>query len=147
MVCHELGHLIAARCQGVQVLRFTIGFGPVLARRIKARGTVWTLSLLPIGGYVGFEGEQDAARPGSYAGKSPLARMAIIAAGPAANLSVAVAVFALLLALFGAAAFLPIASTVLAGSPADRAGFHVGDRVLTLHDLVQTGLFRWIAGL
>ncbi|MDB5404703.1 MAG: site-2 protease, Metallo peptidase family [Rhodopila sp.] len=132
IVAHEMGHFLAARCAGVRVLRFTIGFGPVLARRIDARGTTWTLSLLPLGGYVGFEGEQDAARPGSYAGTSPLARMAIIAAGPAANVGVAIAVFALLLALFGAPGFLPIASTVVAGSAADRAGFHVGDRVLTM---------------
>jgi regulator of sigma E protease len=132
IVCHELGHLVAARCLGVRELRFTIGFGSVLARRIDARGTVWTLSLLPLGGYVGFEGERDAARPGSYAGKSPLAGMAVIAAGPAANIGVAIAVFALLLALFGAPGFLPIASTVVSGSAADRAGFHVGDRVLTM---------------
>ena len=116
IVCHEMGHFIAARCLGVRVLRFTIGFGPVLVRHIDGRGTVWTLSLLPVGGYVGFEGEHDAARPGSYAGKSPLARMTIIAAGPAANFGVAIAVFALLLVLFGAPGFLPIASTVVAGS-------------------------------
>ena len=133
IVCHEMGHFIAARCLGVRVLRFTIGFGPVLVRHIDGRGTVWTLSLLPAGGYVGFEGEHDAVRPGSYAGKSPLARMTIIAAGPAANFGVAMAVFALLLALFGAPGFLPIASTVVAGGAADRAGFHVGDRVLTMN--------------
>ena len=132
IVCHELGHFLAARGFGVRVLRFTIGFGPVLARHVDGRGTVWTLCLLPMGGYVGFEGEQDAARPGSYAGQSPLARMAIIAAGPAANLGVAVAFFALLLALFGAPGFLPIADTVVAGSAADRAGFEVGDRVLIM---------------
>ena len=132
IVCHELGHFVAARWLGVRVWRFTIGFGPVLARRIDARGTVWTLSLLPLGGYVGFEGEKDAADPGSYAGKTPLARMAIIAAGPAANIAVAVGVFALLLGLFGAPGFLPIASTVVAGSAADRPGFHVGDKVLTM---------------
>jgi Peptidase family M50 len=86
IVCHELGHFMDARCLGVRVLWFTIAFGPVIARRIDARRTVWTLSLLPLGGYVGFEGERDTARPGSYVGKSPLARMAIIAAGPAANI-------------------------------------------------------------
>ena len=136
IVCHELGHFIAARCLGVRVLRFTIGFGPVLARRIDSRGTVWTLSLLPLGGYVGFAGETDTAAAGSYAGKPPLARMAIIAAGPAANVAVAIAVFALLLALFGAPGFLPAASTVAPGSAADRAGFHTGDRVLSVEGKV-----------
>ncbi len=116
----------------MRVRRFAIGFEPVLARRIDARGTVWTLSLLPLGGYVGFGGEKDAAGPGSYAGKPPLARMAIMAAGPAANIVVAISVFALLLSLFGAPGFLPIASTVAVGSAADRADFHVGDKVLTM---------------
>ena len=132
IVCHELGHFLAARCLGVTVLRFTVGFGPVLARRTDAKGTIWTLSLLPIGGYVGFEGEKDVTHPGSYAARSPLARMGIIVAGPAANIGVAIVVFALLLAVLGAPGFLPVASTVVAGSAADRAGFHVGDRVLTM---------------
>jgi regulator of sigma E protease len=121
---------MAARCLGVRVLWFTIAFGPVLARRIDARRTVWTLSPLPLGGCVGLEGERDTARPGSYVGKLLLARMAIIAAGPAANIGVAV--FTLLLAMFGALDFLPIASAVVPGSAADRAGFHVGHRVLTM---------------
>ena len=141
IVCHELGHYLAARCLGVRVLRFSIGFGPVLARRTDARSTVWTLSLLPVGGYVGFEGEADAAQPGSYAGKPPLARMAIIAAGPAANVGLAIVVFAVMLGLFGAAGFLPVASTVTAGSAADRAGFRVGDRVLTM-DGKRIGAFE-----
>jgi membrane-associated protease RseP (regulator of RpoE activity) len=58
--------------------------------------------------------------------------MVIIAAGPAANVGVAIAVFALLLALFGAPGFLPISSIVVPGSVADRVGFHAGDRVLTM---------------
>jgi membrane-associated protease RseP (regulator of RpoE activity) len=48
IVYHELGHFMAARCLGVRVLRFTIGFGPVLARRIDARGTVWTSPCCPL---------------------------------------------------------------------------------------------------
>lgn len=132
IVCHELGHFLAARCLGVRALRFTVGFGPVLARRTDAKGMVWTLSLLPIGGCVGFQGERDVTHPGSYAARSPLARMGIIVAGPAANIGVAILVFALLLAVVGEPGFLPVASTVVASSAADRAGFHVGDRVLTM---------------
>jgi regulator of sigma E protease len=132
IVCHELGHFLAARCLGVRVLRFTIGFGPVLARRTDAKGTEWTLSLLPVGGYVGFEGQNDVTRSGSYAARSPLARMVIIMAGPAANIGVAVIVFALLLTVVGAPGFLPIANVVVPGGAADRAGFHIGDRVLTM---------------
>jgi len=50
IVCHELGHYLVARFFGIEAQRFTIGFGPVLARRTDRRGTVWTLSLLPLGG-------------------------------------------------------------------------------------------------
>jgi regulator of sigma E protease len=52
---HELSHYLAARAQGVNVRAFSIGMGPILARR-KWRGTEWRVSALPIGGYVDIEG-------------------------------------------------------------------------------------------
>ena len=129
IVCHELGHYLAARLAGVRVRSFAIGFGPTLARAVDRRGTVWRFSLLPIGGYVSFDGEQDPTTPGSYAGRPALTRMGIIAAGPAANLLVAITVFAIMFATSGEPAFLPVASSVVPGSAADRARFQVGDRI------------------
>ena len=132
IVCHELGHLWVARLAGVQAKCFSIGFGPTLARRTDRRGTVWSLSLLPLGGFVVFEGERDSIQPFAYASKRPLIRMAIIAAGPAANILVALLTFGVMLAVFGSPGLLPVISTVVPGSAAEKAGFHVDDRVLTM---------------
>ena len=132
IVCHELGHYLAARCFGVQARRFTVGFGPRLARLTDRRGTVWSLCLLPLGGCISLAGERDGA-PSGYAAWPVLARMAIVIAGPAANLIIAVAVFAAMLAIFGQPAFLPVCDTVVAGSAAEQAGFQVGDRVMTMN--------------
>ena len=133
IICHELGHFLAARFFRIDVTRFTIGFGPVLARHTDRRGMIWSLSLLPIGGYVGFSGDGDQGRPGSFDAKPPVIRMAVAAAGPAANLLVAVGVFAAMLGCFGEPGFLPVADTVVPGSAADNAGIQVGDRVLAMN--------------
>jgi len=81
---------------------------------------------------VGFAGEKDADQRGSYAGKPPLIRMAVIAAGPAANILVAVAVFTVMLLAFGRPGFLPMADTIVPGSAAEHAGIEVGDRIVTM---------------
>jgi len=140
IVCHELGHYIVARYFGVQAQSFTVGFGPRLARLTDRRGTVWSLRLLPLGGCVSLAGERDGA-PEGYAARPVLARMAIVAAGPAANLIIAVAVFAAMLATFGQPGFLPVCDTVAAGSAAEQAGFQVADRVLTM-DAVPIAAFE-----
>ena len=128
IVAHELGHYGTARLLGLNAKRFTIGIGPTLFRRRDARGTEWTLALLPAGGFVSFPGERDRSTRGSYAARSPLTRMAIIAAGPAVNLFLAFLVFAGLLAVQGKPELLPIVSNVVPHSSADGAGFRVGDR-------------------
>ncbi len=133
IICHEVGHYLVARSFGVQARRFTIGVGPKLARHVDRRGTVWKLALVPLGGFVSFEGEKDTLRPSSYAAKPPLTRIAIIVAGPAANVLVAIAVFGIMLSTLGQPAFRPVADTIVAGSAAERAGLQVGDQVLTMN--------------
>ena len=131
IICHELlGHYLAARLLGVPASRVAIGFGPAIARAVDRRGTRWSLSLLPLGGYVSFQGVNEQ----SFAARATLVRAAIIAAGPAANLVVAVAVFAVMLATSGEPAVLPFASSVAPGSPAERAGFQRGDRIRAMGD-------------
>ena len=78
VISHELGHYLAARTVGLTAQRFTIGFGPNLLRLTDRRGTVWSLSALPIGGFVSFAGERDPARPNGYAALRPPARMAVV---------------------------------------------------------------------
>jgi len=119
---------LAARLLRVPASRVAIGFGPPIARAVDRRGTRWSLSLLPLGGYVSFQGENEQ----SFAARPTLVRAAIIAAGPAANLVVAIAVFAIILTTSGEPAVLPFASSVAPGSAAERAGFQPGDRILAM---------------
>ena len=100
VVFHELGHYIVARLAGVKVLRFSIGFGRVLwSRRIGRDRTEWALSAIPLGGYVKMADEREApvalddvAR--AFNRQSVWRRFAIVAAGPLANLLLAVLLFA-----------------------------------------------------
>lgn len=130
IVCHELGHYLAARSVGLVAERFTIGFGPNLVRFTDPRGTVWSLSALPLGGFVSFAGERDRRRDGGYAALRPTARMVIVLAGPAANMLVAIGLYACIMAGRGAITLLPVASVVEAGSPAAQAGLQQGDLIL-----------------
>jgi len=50
VVIHEFGHFLVARACGVKVLRFSLGFGPVIAKRLASNGTEWALSAIPLGG-------------------------------------------------------------------------------------------------
>ncbi|HEY6866968.1 MAG TPA: RIP metalloprotease RseP, partial [Candidatus Eisenbacteria bacterium] len=88
---HELGHFLAAKWRGVKVLRFSLGFGPALARFTRGE-TEYRLSWFPLGGYVQMAGDtpsEDGAMPGSpreFLSHSWLGRIAIAFAGPLANL-------------------------------------------------------------
>jgi len=91
MVVHEAGHLLAARKFGMRVVKFSIGFGPVLYRQ-QPRGseTVYQIAIIPFLAYVQIAGmnpyeETDPADPGSYANASLWGRVCTIAAGPVAN--------------------------------------------------------------
>ena len=104
---------------------FALGFGPRLVEWTDRRGTVWSLSLLPMGGYVSFPGEQSATEEGGYLSRPPLARMVIIAAGPIANILVAIGIYAGIYTTQGMPIFLPVASSVVPDSLAALAGFLV----------------------
>ena len=66
---HEYGHYIVGRWCGIHAEVFSIGFGPVLFRRVDRRGTQWQIAVLPLGGYVRFRGDAD---PASMCGDSCL---------------------------------------------------------------------------
>ncbi len=91
MVVHELGHLLAARKFGMRVVKFSIGFGPVLYRHQPAgSATVYQIAIIPFLAYVQIAGmnpyeDVDPKDPGSYANAGLWARICTIAAGPAAN--------------------------------------------------------------
>jgi regulator of sigma E protease len=135
---HELGHYLAARACGVTVEVFSIGFGPALFSRKAKSGTVWQVSALPLGGYVKMQGwgEDDETdgppAPGSFGAASLGAKAVIVAAGPLANLALAVVLFAGLFMTAGQMVTQPVLSEVLPNSPAASAHLLSGDRVLKI---------------
>lgn len=88
IMIHELGHFSVARWCGVYIEEFSIGMGPkLLQRKTKKQGTLFSLRLLPIGGYVSMKGEnEDADGDDSFARKKVWQRMAIVVAGAMMNL-------------------------------------------------------------
>jgi site-2 protease. Metallo peptidase. MEROPS family M50B len=136
---HELGHFWVARRAGVTISVFSIGFGPELLGRTDRKGTRWRLSAVPLGGYVRFIDDANAAsQPGeksAHPGRSSrrgLLPGAVVAAGPAANFLFAIAVLAVLFYAFGKPMIAPVAGAVEPGSPAAEAGFLPGDRILAI---------------
>jgi regulator of sigma E protease len=133
---HELGHYLAARARGVTVEAFSIGFGPALLSWRARSGTVWKLSVLPLGGYVKMQGwgeEDDAPKlPGSFAATSLASKAVIVAAGPIANLILAFFLFTGLFAINGQNEVEPVISQVFPGSAAAGGGLLPGDRIVNI---------------
>lgn len=130
---HEWGHYRVARACGVKVLRFSIGFGRVLWRRVGRDGTEFTLSALPLGGYVRMLDEREGPvapteRERAFNQRPLRQRAAIVAAGPAANWVLAVLLFAAV-AWIGGEVPKAVLGTPPAGSLAERAGLQAGDEV------------------
>ncbi len=103
---HEYGHYIVGRWCGIHAEVFSLGFGPVIFRRTDKHGTVWQVAALPLGGFVRFMGDANAASVGSdgtvsekdvrrtMTGAPLWARTATVAAGPVFNFVFAIAIFA-----------------------------------------------------
>ncbi|MBQ0714278.1 RIP metalloprotease RseP [Paraperlucidibaca wandonensis] len=133
---HEFGHFWVARRCGVQVLTFSIGFGPALWRRTAKDGVEYRLSMIPLGGYVRMLDERegdvpDALKPRAFNRQSVWARMAIVAAGPAINLLLAVVLYWFLF-MQGDGGLRPIVGRVLPDSPAAMAGMQPGDELMRI---------------
>lgn len=151
---HELGHFLAAKSFGVAIDRFSIGFGKALAVWTDKSGVEWRIGWIPLGGYVRFSGDENAASlpdhdsleslrqdverregPGAidrYFHFKPLWQRAIVvAAGPFANFFLAIVLFASLLMAYGALVLPAKVASVQPGSPAARAGLMPGDLVVS----------------
>ena len=137
VVFHELGHFVVARLAGVKVLRFSVGFGRIVwSRRAGPDGTEWAISAVPLGGYVKMVDEREgevapADVPRAFNRQSVWRRIAIVAAGPLANLLLAVLLFAgtYMVGIPGQRALL---APPPVGSPAAVAGFAEGDLVTAI---------------
>ncbi len=145
---HEMGHFLAARWCGVAVETFSIGFGREIAGFNDRHGTRWRLAWIPLGGYVKFKGDENAAsmpasreeleqmtpeqRRGNFH-DAPLGdRAFIVAAGPIANFILALLVFAALFGTLGKPMIDPKIESVVENSPAQRSGFVAGDQILSI---------------
>jgi len=145
---HELGHFLMARICGIKVLVFSIGFGPEIAGFNDRYGTRWKFSAIPLGGYVKFFGDDNAAsapdmaaaavmteaeKKDSFIFQPVASRAAVVAAGPIANFVLAIAIFAAIFATVGKQTTSARVDTVQAGSAAQAAGFQPGDLVLSIN--------------
>ncbi len=136
---HEYGHFQVARWCGVKVDVFSIGFGKEIFGWNDRHGTRWKICWLPLGGYVRFEGDANAASmpgqepqiaprsAGNFHGKAIWQRAAIVAAGPIANFILAVLIFTAAYSVIGVPYSEPRVDEVIAGSAAEQAGLKPGD--------------------
>jgi regulator of sigma E protease len=145
---HELGHFLIARWCGIKVTAFSIGFGPEIIGFNDRYGTRWKIAAVPLGGYVKFFGDDNAASApdsGAAAAMSeeekrdtfmfqPVAsRMAVVAAGPIANFILAIAIFAGIGMVVGKQSTTARVDAVQQGSAAQAAGFRAGDLVVSIN--------------
>jgi regulator of sigma E protease len=145
---HELGHFLVARWCGVRVMVFSVGFGPELLGFNDKHGTRWKLSAIPLGGYVKFYGDENAAsvpdqetikemseteKRDSFFHKTVGQRAAVVAAGPIANFILAIVIFATVFTLYGKPATPARVDTVQPESAAQAAGFQQGDLIVSIN--------------
>ena len=138
VIVHEFGHFIVAKRSGIRVEEFAIGFPPRLAS-IQRGETKYSINLLPIGGYVKMPGENGettdasgAYDPRSFGSKSAGIRAAVLLAGVTMNFLLAIVLFSASEAV-GHVEYPPVVAAVEKGSPADKAGLQVGDRIVAVN--------------
>ncbi len=144
---HELGHFLVARWCRVRVLVFSIGFGRELAGFTDRYGTRWKIAAIPLGGYVKFFGDDNAAsvpdrssieamseaeRHESFFHQTLAKRAAIVAAGPIANFLLAIVIFAMVFMVYGRLDTAARVEAVKPDSAAAAAGFRPGDLVVEI---------------
>jgi regulator of sigma E protease len=135
---HEFGHFWVARRLGFKVLRFSVGFGKPLWRRVASDGTEYWISSLPIGGYVKMLDEREgpvapADLPRSFTRRPHWQRIAVLLAGPGFNLLFAVLVLTGLLYASGVTLVRPVLGTIDPTSLAGKAGLKGGDEVTSIN--------------
>lgn len=155
---HEYGHYIIGRLSGIHADVFSLGFGPVLAKGTDKHGTVWQVAAIPLGGYVKFAGDADAASSQADAGISQLsdaqrrrtmhgaplwARSATVFAGPMFNFIFAFFIFAGLIMYEGIAIDEPVVGeiTALPGQPFELSP---GDRILSVEGVATETLADFV---
>ena len=150
---HEYGHFWAARKLGFKVLRFSVGFGPALWRRVVgADRTEYVLAALPLGGYVKLlderEGPVDAAEVSrAFTRRPPWQRILVLLAGPGFNFAFAILLLWGMLWIVGSPDVRAVVGGVAAGSPAARAGLRADDEIIRLDGADVQGRGDVVLGL
>lgn len=139
---HEMGHYLVGRWCGIGASTFSLGFGPELCAVTDKRGTRWRIALIPLGGYVKFVGDDDAAgvtsqtnaatMPGSFASAGAWARAATVFAGPFTNAIFTVVVLSFFFFSYGRMTIEPVVGSLVDGAPAMAAGLKPGDRFIEM---------------
>lgn len=130
ILIHEFGHFIVAKMNGVSVLEFSIGMGPKLFQK-ESNGTLYSLRLLPVGGYCQLEGEdEENDSPNSLNNQSPFVRLKVILAGAIMNFILA---FILLILLMSVSRVSTEVSDVIKNSPAYSSGIQTGDKIISIN--------------
>lgn len=148
---HEYGHYIIGRWSGIKAEVFSLGFGPVVASRMDRRGTRWQLALIPLGGFVKFKGDADAASAISTEvegrdtmGGAPLwARAATVAAGPIFNFVLAFGIFMIVILFSGLPQDKPIVG--LAHPMPNVTQLQTGDVILGMNDQTTPDFKSYVA--
>lgn len=132
---HELGHFLAAKAFGVNVLEFAIGMGPAIFKK-QGKNTLYSVRIIPMGGFCKMEGEdEDLDTEGSFSSKKPLPKIVILAAGATMNVLLG---FIISLSLVTATAFQSggLPSTVVASVNPDASAasfLQPGDKIVALN--------------
>lgn len=133
ILVHEFGHFITARMCGVKVEEFGIGLPPrVFGRQWK--GNLWSINAIPFGGFVRVKGEDGSNMdPDSMNAKPPHQRAFFLSAGAGMNVLFAIALMAVVIGIQGVPHTNVYITDVVAGSPAAKAGWQAGDRIVEVN--------------
>jgi regulator of sigma E protease len=149
---HELGHFLVARWCGVTVTTFSIGFGRELWGFVDRHGTRWRIAAIPLGGYVKFLDDANAAsagapvdltpemQAGSFHNKPVWQRAAVVFAGPFANFILAAVIYSVLNMTVGVRTISARIDEVVPGMPAAQAGLRTGDVITSIDGWTIEGL-------
>jgi regulator of sigma E protease len=130
MFFHEFGHFIVSKAFGIEVEEFGFGFPPKMVNLFKFKGTQISLNWIPFGAFVRPKAENDPTVKGGFAAANPWKRLSVFLAGPAMNLLLGIVIFSVVFSLSGAPNFRKVqVLQVNSGSPAQTAGFQVGDQI------------------